>query len=197
VPGSAKWTFMVYMAAECGLADMGAGDDDLNSMREVGSTPDVNVVVELDNGGDEGANRYLVKRRGDDLVEKLGEIDSGSPKTLSDFISWSVDCYPAEKYSLILWSHGSGWEPWDKDEGGDRATRGLKVDRAGVQDKCVKVPKADRPFFSTTKKKALAVSRSVSWAPERFIARDDGSLHALDMVELAGVLVGVTGKIGK
>lgn len=191
--GNAKWTFMVYMAAECGLADMGAGDDDLDSMRVVGSTPDVNIVVELDNGGDEGSNRYHVKRRGNDLVEKLGNIDSGSPKTLSDFIAWSMDNYAAEKYSLVLWSHGSGWEPWDKDDGGDKGTRGFKANETEVPGECGQLSsRTNRPFFSTTRKKASTDNRATA----RFICRDDGSHHALDMVELSGVLAEVIGKLG-
>jgi len=30
------------------------------------------------------------------------------PETLTDFITWSMEQYPAEKYALVLWDHGGG-----------------------------------------------------------------------------------------
>ncbi|MDR3324603.1 MAG: hypothetical protein LBS82_01255 [Spirochaetaceae bacterium] len=33
------------------------------------------------------------------------------PATLSDFITWSKQTYPADKYILILDDHGGGWKP--------------------------------------------------------------------------------------
>ena len=42
-------------------------------------------------------------------VEDLGELNMGDPQTLYDFIYWSMTNYPADKYFLILWDHGSGW----------------------------------------------------------------------------------------
>ena len=32
----------------------------------------------------------------------------GDSKTLSDFISWGKENYPADKYMLVMWDHGSG-----------------------------------------------------------------------------------------
>ena len=49
---TAKWTFMVYMAGDNSLSN--AGDNDLAEMRKVGSTPDVNMLVEFDNAGNAG-----------------------------------------------------------------------------------------------------------------------------------------------
>src|SRR5262249_8010289 len=42
---------------------------------------------------------------------ELGQVDSGAPETLIDFIRWGAQNRPAERYALVLWSHGSGWEP--------------------------------------------------------------------------------------
>ena len=110
----AKWTFMAFLAGDNNLS--GAGDKDLWEMRQVGSTADVNIIAEFDNAGERGTNRYHVQRDGkNEHVESLGETDSGSPATLIDFITWAADNYPAERYALILWNHGSGWEPTEVD----------------------------------------------------------------------------------
>ena len=90
----AKWTFMVYMAGDNNLSE--AGDVDLEEMRQVGSTSDVNVLVEFDNAGNLGTKRYHVQRQGhNETVETLGETDCGDPKVLNNFISWAVEKYPA------------------------------------------------------------------------------------------------------
>ncbi len=57
----AKWTFMVYLAGDNNLST--AGDNDLEEMRQVGSTNDVNIVVEFDNAGSLGTNRYRIETR--------------------------------------------------------------------------------------------------------------------------------------
>jgi len=56
-----KWTFMVYMAGDNNLSD--AGETDLGEMAAVGSTADVNLVVEFDRIGDEAhTKRYYVRK---------------------------------------------------------------------------------------------------------------------------------------
>lgn len=109
-----KWTFMIFMAGNNNLSS--AGDKDLGEMRAVGSTGDVNIVTEFDNEGDRGTNRYLVQRGGaNEQRVSLGETDSGDPKALMDFVGWAAQNYPAERYALVLWNHGGGWEPSEMD----------------------------------------------------------------------------------
>jgi hypothetical protein len=36
-----------------------------------------------------------------------------NPATLADYITWTSQHFPAEKYILILWNHGGGWYPED------------------------------------------------------------------------------------
>lgn len=40
--------------------------------------------------------------------EILPETNTGNPQTLIDFVNWSMNNAPAQKYGLILWDHGSG-----------------------------------------------------------------------------------------
>ena len=58
----AAWTIMVYMAGDNNLSD--AGDADLIEMRRIGSTDQVQVVVEFDNAGSAGTRRIHVAEDG-------------------------------------------------------------------------------------------------------------------------------------
>ena len=42
------------------------------------------------------------------LQDETELASMGAAQTLSDFIRWSAESYPAEKYGLILWDHGGG-----------------------------------------------------------------------------------------
>jgi hypothetical protein len=43
------------------------------------------------------------------IVAELGELNMGDPATLSFFVKYVMENYPAEKYALVLWDHGHGW----------------------------------------------------------------------------------------
>ena len=43
-----------------------------------------------------------------DLVEEVPLASMANPETLSDFIKWSSENYPAKKYALVMWDHGIG-----------------------------------------------------------------------------------------
>ena len=42
------------------------------------------------------------------LAEEVPLASMGEAQTLTDFIRWSVENYPAKKYALVLWDHGTG-----------------------------------------------------------------------------------------
>ena len=42
------------------------------------------------------------------LVDEQPLANMSAPETLTDFIRWSVENYPAKKYGLLLWDHGGG-----------------------------------------------------------------------------------------
>ncbi|RLC67166.1 MAG: hypothetical protein DRI52_11125, partial [Chloroflexi bacterium] len=119
--GVTAWTFMVYLGADNNLE--GAGLEDFLEMSAVGSTADVNIVVQFDriDGYDDGYGDWTDTRRfyitqgmtpdPDNAVESLGEVNMGDGDTLRDFLLWALGNYPAENYALVLWDHGSGWEP--------------------------------------------------------------------------------------
>lgn len=101
-----EWTVLVYMAADNDLASQ--SETDLREMETSGSTAQVAVVVQQDVPGI-GGRRYFIQRGGRMLLDSLGIIDMADPKVLTDFGSWGTSRFPAERYALILWDHGSGW----------------------------------------------------------------------------------------
>ncbi|MBI5243655.1 MAG: hypothetical protein HY922_08235 [Elusimicrobia bacterium] len=120
--GAAKaWTIMVYVNAKNNLESFGLAD--VNEMEAVGSTSKVNVVVELGRlGSDDGKEpvwrghrRYLVKKDGDPskitspVVMDIPKADMGDYRHLVEFGQWAKENYPASRYMLIVWNHGSGW----------------------------------------------------------------------------------------
>ena len=117
-----EWTIIVYADADDDILESDLWFD-VNEMELVGSNQQMNIVVQLDRavgGFSEDGNwtdtrRYLITRDNDlsqitsPVVEYVGEADMGSPQTLVDFVTWSIQNYPAKKYALIMSDHGSGW----------------------------------------------------------------------------------------
>jgi hypothetical protein len=175
-----KWTCMIYLAGDNNLSP--AADVDLKEMRRVGSTKDVNIIAQVDRAGGQGTTRYCIQCDGKgEKPESLGTMDSGDPKTLTDFISWAATSYPAEHYALILWNHGGGWEPSEM----DRIARA-----AGTPDYSPReaTERSATPLARTLFRTSLQKIFSLSSPAERAICSDDGSGHSLDTIELGNVL---------
>ena len=43
-----------------------------------------------------------------ELMQDLPLASMAAPETLADFIRWGAENYPARKYALVLWDHGTG-----------------------------------------------------------------------------------------
>lgn len=50
-------------------------------------------------------------------VESPGEVNMGDPQSLVDFIVWTATNYPADKYMLVISTHGGGWQGLGPDYG--------------------------------------------------------------------------------
>jgi len=103
----AKWTVMIYLDADNNLGP--ESNLDLEEMMAVGSTSNVNVIVQHDLVGSPTV-RYKVGKGKLNLLGSLGELDMAKPDTLRDFVVYSIQNYPADHYALIIWDHGSGWK---------------------------------------------------------------------------------------
>ena len=117
-----QWTVIVYSAADDEVLEENMWFD-INEMELVGSNSQMNIVVQIDryakaftgDGDWSDTRRYLIQQDNDlnhiasPVVESVGEVDTGNPQTLIDFVTWAIQHYPAQKYALVMSDHGGGW----------------------------------------------------------------------------------------
>ncbi|HOL47342.1 MAG TPA: clostripain-related cysteine peptidase [bacterium] len=104
-----QWTIMVYLDGDNDLEPF--ANADFLEMAAIGSTSEVNIVVQIDRTT-ENTMRYYIEKGltlDSEPIEDCGELNMGAPETLQDFIEWAISNYPADKYMLVLWNHGDGW----------------------------------------------------------------------------------------
>lgn len=109
---AAQWTVGVYMCADNGMNDLAY--QDLAEMQGIGSTSEVNIVVQVDNAARDSnptCRRYYIRKDGRTLLSDLGEVDMADTAVLIGFCRFLAEKYRAENYLLILWDHGNGWYP--------------------------------------------------------------------------------------
>lgn len=107
----AKYTILVYIVGSDLESKSGAATDNINQMMQVGSTKNMNVVIET--GGAQKAGWFTVQRKlvlpgSLLLLQDLGSISMGATSTVQDFLEWGVTNYPADKYIIVYWDHGGG-----------------------------------------------------------------------------------------
>ena len=115
-PLAKEWTFMVYSCADCDLEGFQLGY--LVNMAAVGSTAEVNIVVQMDRidgfvssyGDWTDCKRFYVTQgltpASENAIDSLGEVNMGDPNTLLDFLNWAVQDYPANRYFAMIIGHG-------------------------------------------------------------------------------------------
>jgi len=108
-------------------------------MEKVGSTDKVKIAVELgrmatydhSDGNWKGQRRYIIAKDSDEsritspVLENIPKADMGDWRHLVDFVKWAQAKAPAQRYMLIVWNHGSGW---NLQRSGDFSTRGISYD---------------------------------------------------------------------
>ncbi len=166
---AAQWTWLVYMAGDNNLE--GAGREDLKEMEQVGSTDQVNVIVQFDTEHNK-TTRYRVEMGRLTVLQEMPGVDCGDPDVLRDFIQWGIQRYPAEHYLVDVWNHGGGWE---------NLPPGFDYDsiRAAAPKRAAALKRTKRSLFRMT------VDKIDKLPPEqRAIAIDCGSCDYLDNQEL-------------
>jgi hypothetical protein len=174
----AKWTVLTYIAAHNNLDAL--GQRSLKEILRVGSTTEVVHGALYD--GPEAAGRYVMGEP--DFVahqEQLGRIDSGDPDQLIATARWLFDAYPAERYGLVLWSHGTGWEPSEVESIAREARPITPADASESRERAA--APGSISLFRTTLRTMLSAEKRA----ERAILFDDGTGHSLDTLELARV----------
>lgn len=179
------WTVMVYMAGDNNLDPDGV--QDLKEMKRVGSTDQLDIVAQFDRAAGHVARRYHLRQGGivtSDAVASLGEVNTGDPKSLSDFIHWAVKAYPAEHYLLVLWNHGQGWD--DTDVYAGERHRSLRRLASG--------PIRHALFHAPVRQ---LLKQAAHGAERRAILLDDNAKDFLDNQELAKVMASAAKLLGR
>jgi hypothetical protein len=107
------WTVMVFVNAKNDLEREVLSD--INEMESVGSTPGVNLIVEMGRYSTNQLERYYVTRDtmptqvSSRVLSTAQAVDMGDPAAVKNFVLWAEHRYPARKFLLIIWNHGSGW----------------------------------------------------------------------------------------
>ena len=110
----AKWTYLVYMAADNTLSEMASFN--VAQMKAAQSSADVRVVVQMEQSKEYSANVGSETLRGTvsggtASLRGMGRnVDMADKQSLSEFIKWGKQAYPADRYAVVLWSHGGGWK---------------------------------------------------------------------------------------
>lgn len=102
-----EWTFLVFLNGHNNLDWY--GEMNVEQMQEIGSTSDVNVVVQWASKTHPTTRRILVHKGSHDVVEELPRVDMGQWQNLVDFVDWGARNYPAKRYFVAIWNHGGGW----------------------------------------------------------------------------------------
>lgn len=113
---SADWTVLIYLCGTDLESKSGGAIADIKEMLTAKHGSNVNVIVET--GGTAKWNGFNISPKSlqrwkiaDGKFTKVGETklaSMGASSTLTDFINWGVKNYPAKKYVLEFWDHGSG-----------------------------------------------------------------------------------------
>jgi hypothetical protein len=182
-----KWTFMVYMAGDNGrifkdgtqLMDNleSYGWADIRDMSSVGSTENVAIVTQYDTLNAHKTPRLYIDGKSEKgtVVDTVPPVNTGDPKNLTDFIVWAEEAYPAEKYALVLWNHGTGWKE------DDIYARHRETEEITKRDHRVRAVRSrkkmlNQAFFLSTAAEIMRVEDDET----RAICYDDTSMDFLD-----------------
>lgn len=108
-----EWNFLVFINGVNNLDPYGKMN--INQMEEVGSSAKMNILVQWGTLASTNTTRLLVQKDNDKtrvtspVVQNLGNVDMGDYKELVRFVDWAHQNYPAKKYFIAVWNHGSGW----------------------------------------------------------------------------------------
>ncbi len=120
-----EWTIAIYLVGNNNLSD--SGWTDLNEMEVVGSSNSLAIAVEAEFSQkysnavpiqyQAGTYRFLVNKDTDRQTVSSLATATALPATnmseaasLTNFVKWAAENYPAKKFALILWDHGMGYQ---------------------------------------------------------------------------------------
>lgn len=122
------WTIIGYSIADTNLEPFMM--DDITEMSGVGTQDGLNIVALVDRAADYTSDPVIgiddwvggkVLEIGPggtaEELQDMGDVDTGDPQVLSDFITQAIEDYPAAHYALVISDHGASWPGVGGDEG--------------------------------------------------------------------------------
>ncbi len=109
------WNWIIYMSGDSSLSS--EVDDDLNQIRGAKIPNYLQIIVLADKRNDDDTAIYVLDSEGQTEVP-LDQVNSNwgselrldEEETLTDFLRWASETYPAENTLLEFWGHGKGWK---------------------------------------------------------------------------------------
>lgn len=115
--GQDTLTIMVYMCGTDLESNHGMATSDLQEMMGADLGQNINLLVYT--GGCTGWRNSVISSKTNQIyqikdgglichVGDAGQVSMTNPDTLTEFIKWSSEHFPANRYELIFWDHGGG-----------------------------------------------------------------------------------------
>jgi len=106
---SKPWTTLYYIDNDY---ENPSYDDPIEDLfiDEIASNDNVNVVIIQDTLDGPAFLYFIDEDHNKILLEELGEMNMGDYQTLSYFIDYGKQNYPADRYLLWVYNHGGGWK---------------------------------------------------------------------------------------
>lgn len=108
-----EWSFFLFLNGNNNLDDY--GKQNILSMEQVGSSSEVNLVVQWASLAANTTERLYIKKSTNPnavtspVVDNPGLVDMGDYHKLVEFVRWGIQHYPAKHYFVAVWDHGGGW----------------------------------------------------------------------------------------
>lgn len=112
----ADYTVMLYVLGSNLETNHGMATENLESMGRISDSSDLHIIIET-GGAEEWHNsvmkngktgRYVYKNGNFETIEQLGKVSMVEQETVTDFLDFVAQNYPAEHYVLLMWDHGGG-----------------------------------------------------------------------------------------
>jgi hypothetical protein len=136
---------MTFMIADTNLEFFQM--EDMAEQEAVGSRPGFSLISYVDRSADystdpvigipdwSGAKVIEVKRGGGSVVlSDEGDVNTGDPAVLAEFMARTITAYPAAHYALIINDHGSSWPGVGADGSADNDQLTLEELHQGIAD---------------------------------------------------------------
>lgn len=110
------YTLLIYMCASDLESDYGAATANINELLNADIPSNVNVVIQA-GGTNRWRNDYFssvvteraeIKNKELKSIDRIPKANFGDPASLSSFMLWGINTYPADNYGIIFWDHGGG-----------------------------------------------------------------------------------------